>query len=85
MTRAIYPRDPGALPAYGILFSDITHDVARSRLIDATPESLPELGRSTDALMAEGKAMASSAATSTRQRRTITGSVAAQRIKWLPP
>ena len=41
--RVIFPRDPGTLSAYGILFSDIAHDVARSRLLPAIPDSLPSV------------------------------------------
>lgn len=39
--EVIFPREPGTLSAYGILFSDLVQDLARSRLLRATPESLP--------------------------------------------
>ncbi len=54
MDRVVFPRDPGTLSAYGILFSDITHDLARSRLVPAEPESLPALQSLLDSLMADG-------------------------------
>ncbi|MDH3700327.1 MAG: hydantoinase/oxoprolinase family protein [Alphaproteobacteria bacterium] len=54
MDRVVFPRDPGTLSAYGILFSDITHDLARSRLVPALPESLPVLRDLLDGLMADG-------------------------------
>jgi N-methylhydantoinase A len=57
MRRVVFPRDPGTLSAYGILFSDITHDVARSRLVPAVPESLPALKEVFDALLADGAAL----------------------------
>jgi N-methylhydantoinase A/oxoprolinase/acetone carboxylase beta subunit len=55
--RVVFPRDPGTLSAYGILFSDITHDIARSRLLPAVPESLPALAALAEALMGEGRAL----------------------------
>jgi len=55
MRRVVFPRDPGTLSAYGILFSDITHDISRSRLLTAVPESLPALVDLADSLMAEGR------------------------------
>ncbi len=55
--RVVFPRDPGTLSAYGILFSDITHDVARSRLLPAVPDSLPALKEVFDVLLADGEAL----------------------------
>lgn len=57
MRRVVFPRDPGTLSAYGILFSDISHDVARSRLLPAVPDSLPALTEVFDALLADGAAL----------------------------
>jgi N-methylhydantoinase A len=57
MRRVVFPRDPGPLSAYGILFSDIGHDVARSRLLPAAPESLAALKEVFDALLADGEAL----------------------------
>jgi N-methylhydantoinase A len=57
MRRVVFPRDPGTLSAYGILFSDIAHDVARSRLLPAGPDSLPALKEVFDALLADGAAL----------------------------
>ena len=42
--RVIFPADPATLSARGILFADIMHDFARSRLLPATLESLGTLG-----------------------------------------
>jgi N-methylhydantoinase A/oxoprolinase/acetone carboxylase beta subunit len=55
--RVVFPRDPGTLSAYGILFSDITHDVARSRLLPAVPDSLPALKDVFDGLLGDGDAL----------------------------
>lgn len=57
MGRVVFPRDPGTLSAYGMLFSDITHDVARSRLLPAAPDSLPALKELFDTLLADGAAL----------------------------
>ena len=54
--RVVFPRDPGTLSAFGILFSDISHDVARSRLLPAVPGSLPALKEVFDGLMTDGEA-----------------------------
>ncbi len=41
ITEVVFPREPGTLSAYGILFSDLVQDIARSRLYlaDATQEA----------------------------------------------
>lgn len=41
--EVIFPRDPGTLSAYGILYSDLVQDIARSRLLRAVPENLPAI------------------------------------------
>ncbi|MDB5416573.1 MAG: 5-oxoprolinase [Rubritepida sp.] len=43
ITEVIFPREPGTLSAYGILFSDLVQDLARSRLLPAEAEALPEI------------------------------------------
>ena len=43
ITEVIFPREPGTLSAYGILFSDLVQDLARSRLLPAKPGALPEI------------------------------------------
>ena len=55
--RLVFPRNPGTLSAYGILFSDITHDIARSRLLPAVPESLPAFETLAAELMDEGRTL----------------------------
>ena len=54
MTEVIFPREPGTLSAYGILFSDLVQDISRSRLFTAGRAALPGLG----ALIAELRAEA---------------------------
>jgi N-methylhydantoinase A/oxoprolinase/acetone carboxylase beta subunit len=42
--EVVFPRDPGTLSAYGILFSDLVQDIARSRVLRADAASLPAIG-----------------------------------------
>ena len=56
MTEVIFPREPGTLSAYGILFSDLVQDLARSRLLPAEPASLPEIEATIAAMRAEAVA-----------------------------
>ncbi len=43
ITEVIFPREPGTLSAYGILFSDLVQDLARTRLTRAEASSLPQI------------------------------------------
>jgi len=52
--RVVFPRDPGTLSAWGMLFGDVVHDLARSRLTTAGGASVPTLA----ALVAELRAEA---------------------------
>ncbi|MBX9699260.1 MAG: hydantoinase/oxoprolinase family protein [Acetobacteraceae bacterium] len=56
ITEVIFPRDPGTLSAYGILWSDLVQDLARSRVLPATPASLPAIAALLDELRAEAAA-----------------------------
>jgi N-methylhydantoinase A len=56
MRKVIFPVDASTLSAWGILHSDLGHDVARSRLLAATPDSLPALAAMTAELVAQGEA-----------------------------
>ena len=49
INEVVFPREPGTLSAYGILFSDLVQDLARSRLLRADAASLPAIA----ALVAE--------------------------------
>lgn len=69
--RVMFPRDPGTLSAYGILFSDITHDIARSRLLPAVTESLPALGELANALIEEGTTLLARDGISEADRRYV--------------
>ena len=53
--RVIFPRDAGTLSAWGMLFSDIVHDGARSRLILADGRAVDELQQLAEALLSEGQ------------------------------
>jgi N-methylhydantoinase A len=43
ISEVVFPREPGTLSAYGILFGDIAQDIARSRVLPAACASLPEI------------------------------------------
>ena len=53
ITEVVFPREPGTLSAYGILFSDLAQAIARSRLLAASQESVPAIEETLDALRAE--------------------------------
>lgn len=54
--RVVFPRDPGTLSAWGMLFSDLAHDFARSKLLPATAEAAPALAPLMAELKREGEA-----------------------------
>ncbi|MCX8133366.1 MAG: hydantoinase/oxoprolinase family protein [Roseococcus sp.] len=56
MAEVIFPREPGTLSAYGILFSDLVQDIARSRLLRAEAAKAGEVAALLAALRAEGEA-----------------------------
>lgn len=56
ITEVVLPREPGTLSAYGILFSELAQDLARSRLLTVEPASLPEIEATIAALQAEATA-----------------------------
>jgi N-methylhydantoinase A/oxoprolinase/acetone carboxylase beta subunit len=43
MSEVIFPREPGTLSAYGIMFSDLVQDISRSRLFTLGAPALPGL------------------------------------------
>lgn len=53
ITEVIFPREPGTLSAYGILFSELVQDLARSRLLPVEPAALPEIEAAIAALREE--------------------------------
>jgi N-methylhydantoinase A/oxoprolinase/acetone carboxylase beta subunit len=56
IAEVIFPREPGTLSAYGILFSDLVQDIARSRLLRAEAANQAEIEALLAALRAEGEA-----------------------------
>jgi N-methylhydantoinase A len=56
ITEVIFPREPGTLSAYGILFSDLVQDLARSRLLPAEASALPAITAAIAELHAEALA-----------------------------
>ncbi len=57
MGRVLFPADPGTLSARGILFADIAHDLAETRLLPATAGSLPLLNEMAGRLRDAGVAV----------------------------
>jgi len=57
MHRVLFPTDPGTLSARGILFADIAHDLAETRLLTANADALPVLRGMAARLRAEGNAV----------------------------
>ena len=55
--EVIFPPDASTFSAFGILNSDIVHDLARSRVMRAAPESLGAIGEACAALRAQGEAL----------------------------
>jgi N-methylhydantoinase A len=41
--RVVFPRDPGTLSAWGMLYSDVVHALARARLMKADANAVPAL------------------------------------------
>ena len=56
MARIVFPQSAGTLSAFGMLWTDIVHHAARSRILPALPESLDALRQNAQSLLAEGRA-----------------------------
>ncbi|RTL63303.1 MAG: hydantoinase/oxoprolinase family protein [Hyphomicrobiales bacterium] len=54
--RVVFPESASTLSAFGILHSNLTHDLVRSQLLQATSADLPQLAEMAKSLLAEGKA-----------------------------
>jgi len=54
--EVIFPREPGTLSAFGILYSDLVQDMARSRVMPAVESSLPAIEAALAALREEAEA-----------------------------
>jgi N-methylhydantoinase A len=57
IARVVLPRDPGTLSAWGMLYSDIVHALARARLVRADAAALPVIGALIGELHADGRQM----------------------------
>jgi N-methylhydantoinase A len=55
ITQVIFPAGASTFSAYGILHSNIVHDLARSRVMPATAASLSQIGAMLDELRAQGE------------------------------
>lgn len=57
VSEVVFPADASTFSAYGILHSDIVHDLARSRVMPATTASLPQIAAMLAELKAQGQAL----------------------------
>jgi N-methylhydantoinase A len=57
MDEVIFPPDASTFSAFGILNSDIVHDLARSRLMQADAKNLPEIVQACAELRQQGAAL----------------------------
>ncbi|RWR27879.1 hydantoinase/oxoprolinase family protein [Sinirhodobacter populi] len=57
VNEVVFPADASTFSAYGILHSNIVHDVARSRILPLSAENLPVIGQMLDELLAQGAAL----------------------------
>ena len=57
IAEVIFPPDASTFSAFGILNSDIVHDLARSRVMPATPASLPDIAAACASLRRQGEAL----------------------------
>ncbi len=71
MTEVAFPREPGTLSAYGILFSDLTQDIARTRVTRAAAAQLPAIAESIAALRAEADARLAADGIAPEKRRIL--------------
>lgn len=71
ITEVAFPREPGTLSAYGILFSDLTQDIARTRVTRAEPGNLPALADGIAALRAEADARLAADGIAPERRRIV--------------
>lgn len=54
INEIVFPADASTFSAFGILYSDITHDLARSRVLPADADALPFLSAALTELRAQG-------------------------------
>ncbi|WP_234934152.1 hydantoinase/oxoprolinase family protein [Agrobacterium vitis] len=57
ISEVVFPADASTFSAFGILHSDIVHDLARSRVLPAVDAVLPQLGVALEELRAQGNAL----------------------------
>lgn len=55
--RIVFPNNAGTLSAFGMLWTDILHNAARSQILPAEPNSLAALRQGAESLLAEGRAV----------------------------
>jgi len=57
MNEVVFPPDASTFSAFGILHSDIVHDLARSRIVCAEPRALPDITQACAELRRNGAAL----------------------------
>lgn len=57
VSEVVFPADASTFSAYGILHSDIVHDLARSRVMPASAASLPQIATMLAELKMQGEAL----------------------------
>jgi N-methylhydantoinase A len=67
--RVVFPESASTLSAYGILHSDIAHDLVRSQVLEAKPDNVGTLARMVAALLDEARARLDADAVPARDRR----------------
>jgi N-methylhydantoinase A len=67
--EVVFPADASTFSAFGILHSDIVHDLARSRVMPLTADALPWIGETMSALRVQGEALLAADGVSEADRR----------------
>jgi N-methylhydantoinase A len=67
--EVVFPADASTFSAFGILHSDIVHDLARSRVMPLTSDALPWIGETMSALRMQGEALLAADGVSEADRR----------------
>ena len=68
--RVVFPESASTLSAYGILHSDIAHDLVRSQVLEAKPDNVGTLAKMVAALLEEAQARLDADAVPAQDRRT---------------
>ena len=67
--RVVFPESASTLSAYGILHSNLAHDLVRSKVLDAAPANLATLAGMADSMLQEAQARLDADAVPAAERR----------------